>query len=201
MTGPACGWIRLGIRLKKTMLPLGVSLVFPLQALAADSGGDWRSTYDVVMMWLNFGILTALLVKFLRKPLGRFLTSQRDAIKKTFDDLEIEKARINDDIQALRNSMAARRQKAEERHRRMVEQARRERRDIIESARQEAQRRIAKARQQVDARHREACTRLRNEIIDAAVAKAMSELPRKVTPEEEQGWVNLFLKSITPPKR
>ena len=146
----------MGIRLKKTMLPLGASLVFPLQALAADIGGGWRSTYDVVMMWVNFVILVALLVKFLRKPLGRFLTSQRDAIKKAFDDLEAEKARISNDIQALRESMEARRQKAEERHRRLVEQARRERRDIIETAREEAQRRIAKARQQIDARHREA---------------------------------------------
>lgn len=201
MTDPACGWIRLGVRLQRTLLPLGASLAFPLQALAADGGGDWRSTYDVVMLWVNFVILTALLVKFLRKPLGRFLTSQRDAIKKTFDDLDIEKNRISEDIQALRDSMEARRQKAEERHRRIVEQARRERRDIIASARQEAQRRLTKARQQVDARHREACTRLRNEIIDAAVAKAMSELPRKVTPEEEQAWVTLFLESITPSKR
>ena len=201
MTDPVCGWIRLGIRLKKTMLPLGASLVFPLQALAADTGGGWRSTYDVVMMWVNFVILVALLVKFLRKPLGRFLTSQRDAIKKAFDDLEAEKARISNDIQALRESMEARRQKAEERHRRIVEQARRERRDIIETAREEAQRRIAKARQQIDARHREARTKLRNEIIDAAVAKAMRELPRQVTPEEEQAWVNMFLKSITASKR
>ena len=201
MSDPACGWIRFGIRLKKTMLPLGVSWVFPLQALAADTGGDWRSTYDVVMMWVNFVILVALLVKFLRKPVGRFLTSQRDAIKKSFDDLETEKARIKDDIQALRQSVETRRQKAEERHRRIVKQAREERRAIIETAREDAQRRLTKARQQIDARHREACTRLRNEIIDAAVAKAMSELPRQVTPEEEQAWVKVFLQSITPSKR
>lgn len=201
MTDPACGRIPLWIRLKKTLLPLGASLVFPLQALAADGGGGWRSTYDMVMMWVNFVILVALLVKFLRRPLGRYLASQRDAIKNAFDDLEAEKARINHDIQALRESMEARRQKAEERHRRIVAQARRERRDIIETAREEAQRRIAKARQQIDARHREARTKLRNEIIDAAVAKAMSELPHQVTPEEEQAWVSLFLKSITPSKR
>ena len=189
-------------RLKMTMLPLlGASLLVPLQALAADGAGDWRPTYDVVMMWVNFVILVLVLVIFLRQPLGGFLTSQRNDIKKTFDDLETEKTRIKDDIQALRNSMERHRQKAEDRHRRIVAQARRERLDIIESAREEAQRRLTKARQQSDARRREAWRTLRNAIIDAAVDRVMAELPRHVTPENQDAFVASFLKSISKSSR
>ena len=46
---------------KTTLLTLGASLWLPLAALAADTS-SWRSTYDVVMMWVNFAILLALLV-------------------------------------------------------------------------------------------------------------------------------------------
>lgn len=187
-------------RLKATMLTLGAALWFPLQATAADSGG-WRATYDVVMMWVNFVILVALLVKFLRKPVGRFLTSQRDAIQKTFDALETEKARIADDVQAMRKTLAARKQQAEERHRRILQRARRERMEIIAAAGEEAERRLTKARQLVDTRQREAWQRLRNEIVDAAAAKAMAELPRQVTPEDAKAWVSLFLKSISGSQR
>lgn len=196
MTGLICPWIRLKVTLTALVATLGV----PLQALAANGDTGWRSTYDVVMMWVNFAILVALLVKFLRKPLGRFLSSQRDAIKKTFDELEGEKKRIAEDIRTLRETVETRRQNAEDRHRRLLEQARQERQDIIAIARDEAQRRLTKARQNIDARHREAYHKLRNEIIDAAVAKVMTALPDHMTAELEQDLTDRFLSSITKSK-
>ncbi len=39
------------------------------EAMAAEASGDWRSTYDTVMMWINFGILAFVIVKFGREPM------------------------------------------------------------------------------------------------------------------------------------
>ena len=75
-------------------------LLWPTQAAAA--AGDWRPTYDTVMMWINFIILTAVLIKLLRHPLGNFLKTQRDSTAHTLDVLEGEKRRIESEIQSMR---------------------------------------------------------------------------------------------------
>jgi F-type H+-transporting ATPase subunit b len=180
-------------------MALGAPLWFPLQALAANTGGSWRSTYDVVMMWVNFAILVALLVKFLRKPLGRLLKSQQDAIQNTLDQLETQKGRLRNEIQSLRETLEARKQKAEDRHARIIRWAQRERLEIIATARQEAERRLRQARRLIDARHREACQALRNDIVDAAVTKVLQDLPGHMTAELEKDLTERFLTSITKP--
>ncbi len=186
--------------LKAALLALAVPLWFPLQALAANTGGSWRSTYDVVMMWVNFAILVALLVKFLRKPLGRLLKNQQDAIQNTLGQFEARKGRIENEIQSLRESLETRRQKAEDRHARILRWAQRERLEIIATARQEAERRLRQARQLIDARHREACQTLRNDIVDAAVTKVLQDLPGHMTADLEKDLTDRFLASITKPE-
>lgn len=180
---------------KTTLLALGASLWFPPAALAADTS-SWRSTYDVVMMWVNFGILLALLFKFLRPPLGRFLKSQQEAIQETLDRLENEKCRLKDEVQDLQARLAARKEKAEDWHARVMQRARLERREIIESGRQEAERRLAKAHQLIEARHRETCQTLRNEMVDTAIQIATREFSKHMTPAIEQTLTDHFLKSV-----
>lgn len=180
---------------KTILLTLVASLWFPLAALAGDTS-NWRSVYDVVMMWVNFAILLALLFKFLRKPLGQFLKSQQEAIQETLDRLENEKCRLKDEVQALQESLAARKEKAEDWHERIMHRAGMERRDIIESGRQEAERRLAKARQLIEARHRDACQTLRNEMVDTAIQIATREFSKHMTPAIEQTLTERFLKTV-----
>jgi len=169
-----------------------------LQAPVAVAAGNWRPTYDTVMMWVNFFILVALWVKLLRHPLRNFLTTQRDAVKDTLESLEKEKHRIETEIQALRVSLEERQQRAADLHERMVAQGEEERREIVAEAEVEAQRRLLKARQMIEARHREACRRLRNEMVDSAIHRALEELPQHMTPEVEKSLTERFLKTISP---
>lgn len=192
MTGWKNPWTR------PTLVLVTVAITFwsPLQALAADAGSNWRPTYDMVMMWVNFIILVALLIKFLRQPLRDFLNKQRDAVQNTLDRLGAEKSRIEKDIQSLRATLDGRKQKAEDMHRRIVAQGENERRDIIATARQEAERRLLKAHQLIEARHREACQALRNEMVDIAIDLAMQEFAKHMTPDIEQTLTDRFLKTV-----
>ncbi len=171
-----------------------------LQAPAALAAGGWRPTYDTVMMWVNFVILTTVLIKLLRQPLGNFLNARRDAIKDKMEKLEGQKGRIEEEIRSLRALLEDRQQRAADLHRRMVAEGEEERRTIIAEARQEAERRLLKARQLVETRHREACHNLRDEMIDIAVRHAMAEMPEHITPEVEQVLTDRFLRSISRPK-
>lgn len=184
-------------RLAVAALLCGAWLWCPEQTLAAGTGADWRPIYDTVMLWVNFVILAALLIKFLRRPLAKFFNDQRDSVQGALEALESEKNRMAAEITSLEASMEDRKSKAADLKRRIVAQGEDERREAIEAARQEAQRRLAKARQQIEARQRDAWRTLRNEMIDAAVSKAMAIMPRHVTPEVEQALTEQFLKSIS----
>jgi F-type H+-transporting ATPase subunit b len=171
-----------------------------LPAPAAAAAGDWRPTYDTVMMWINFIILTAVLIKLLRHPLGNFFKTQRDSTARTLDALEGEKHRIASEIQSLRRTLEDRQQKVADLHTRIVAAGREERQEVIAAAKREADRRLLKARQLIEAHQREACRRLRNEMIDSAVLRAMAELPGHMTPEVEQALTERFLRSIAQKK-
>lgn len=195
MGGTAC-------KLRKTAggILAGVAWLM-MQAPVAVAAGDWRPTYDTAMMWVNFVILAAVLIKLLRHPLHNFLTTQRDTVKNTLESLESEKHRIETDIQALRVSLEGRQQKAAELHERMVAQGEEERREIVAEAEHEAERRLLKARQMIEARHREACRKLRNEIVDIAIRRALDELPKHMTPGVEQDLMERFLRTISHDKK
>jgi F-type H+-transporting ATPase subunit b len=171
-----------------------------LQATTAMAAGDWRPTYDIIMMWVNFVILATVLIKLLRQPLGNFLRTQRDAVKDTLETLENEKGRIEEEIKSLRGALEDRQQRAADLHERMVANGEEERRELIAEARQEAERRLIKARQLIEAHQREVSHRLRDEIIDTAVRNAMAELPKHITPEVEQVLTDRFLRSISRPQ-
>ena len=48
-----------------------------IPAFAAGETGGWRSTYDEIMRWLNFGIFVLVIVKFARIPLANFLKGRK----------------------------------------------------------------------------------------------------------------------------
>ena len=53
-----------------------VMLATAPEALGAETSVNWRPTYDIVMRWLNFGILIVLFFRYARKPLVAFLNGQ-----------------------------------------------------------------------------------------------------------------------------
>ena len=55
---------------------------------AADSSGDWRPMFDLVMRWVNFLILAFLLIKFSRAPIKKFLADKKQTIADEIGNLE-----------------------------------------------------------------------------------------------------------------
>ena len=68
----------------------------------ADEGGStWRSTYDEVMLWLNFGILAFLLVKYGRAPLIAFLRGEAKRTAEEIERVEESKRRADEKVQEM----------------------------------------------------------------------------------------------------
>lgn len=164
--------------------------------MAAGTSTAWRGTYDSVMVWVNFVILAALLIKLLKKPLRDFFGSQRDTVTKELDALTNQKQQAEANIAAFRLEMEARQDRFAEIHQKILDSGEKERQEIIETARRQAAIMIESARQRIDHRLRDAENRLRGELIDAAMSTALSQLPDRIEPEDDHQWVDRFIQDI-----
>ena len=64
----------------------------PTDVLAAENANDWRPTYDMVMMWVNFLIFATLIVKLARNPLKSFFRDQKEEIAREIRRVEENRA-------------------------------------------------------------------------------------------------------------
>ena len=65
------------------------------EASAADNSGNWRPVFDLVMRWLNFGIIVFILIKYARTPIKDFLLSRREEVAREIENIEEKKEEAN----------------------------------------------------------------------------------------------------------
>lgn len=161
---------------------------------AADEGGStWRSAYDEVMLWLNFGILAFLLVKYGRAPLIGFLKSEAQRTAEDIERAEESKRRTDETVQEMISAAENRRERLLALKQRLIQEGERKYREIIESAQRDS--RILLERTQVDIDHQisEAQQRLKAELIDRAVEAALERLPGMITADDQKALVETFI--------
>jgi F-type H+-transporting ATPase subunit b len=163
----------------------------------ASSSQSWRGTYDLVMMWVNFFILLALLFKYLRKPVQVFFKGYRNSLEKELDGLEDRKRKAEADLSVFSQQLDARKAQAEAVRNRMIAQGERDRKEMIEDANRQSKLMIDSARQRIENRIREAGGALKSELIDAAVDLAVAQLPSEIKPEDDQKWVEKYLDALS----
>lgn len=172
-------------------------LVAATTAAAAEAG--WRPTYDIVMRWVNFLILAAVIVKFARRPLKDFLSTRREEISIQIQRLEGEKQRLQARLQEARDEMEKSASRFEALKAKIAQQGERERKQILEQARLESRMLMESARRKVDHRLRSARETLRNEMIDAAYERALKRLPDEIRDEDNQRMLQQYLASASAP--
>ena len=174
------------------MICLSVLALAP-DALAADSGGDWRTTYDLVMRWVNFVILAAVIVKFGRRPLMDFLTGRKEEIAYELRRLEEEKEALLEKVGEMRQQIEDSESRYEQIKQRIVAQGNNRKQVIIDEAQRESRILMETARNHIENRLRTAKRSIRAEIIDMAVDRAMQELPARVTAEDNRKLVEILI--------
>lgn len=185
----------IGYRYLLPVLLLSIPLLTGI-AFGAEGKNEWRPTYDLVMMWVNFGILVFLAVKFGRTPVVEFLRGRRLEISMEIDRLEEEKKNITDRVnQALAVADDSEAQLARVRER-ILEQGEKQRQKIITEAEQQGRLMLQTARHKVRSQLVQARHDFRAELIDAAVAHALKGLPQRMTPEDDRKIQDAYLESV-----
>ena len=180
-----------------TGIIIGVHLLAE-PAFAADETGGWRSTYDEIMRWVNFGIFAFVIVKFTRKPLVDFLNSRKTEVAEEIHQVERQKRQADEAVAKIVDQLAQSSQRLEEIKARIVDQGERRKHRIITEAKEESDMLINAAQVKIRGQIANARNRLRSEIIDEAIDMALKRLPTEVTPADDTQMVNDYLKQALP---
>ena len=164
---------------------------------AADSSGDWRPLFDLVMRWVNFLILAFLLIKFSRAPIKKFLADKKQAIADQIGELETEKDQILRQIEESKKQLKNSQERLSELKKRIVAQGEKNKQKMIAEAELESKMMLKSAKEKMDHRIVEARQVLKTELIDTAIARAIEMLPGKITEEDNRKFIDVFVSSAS----
>lgn len=163
------------------------------EALASEDSGNWRKTWDLVMLWLNFGILVFVLVKYGRLPLMNFLNGQRDELAREIKQAEQEKDKITSKIKETFTMLDESETRFANMKQRIIEQGEKTKQNIIEDARKQSQMMIESSKQKVESQLVQAKNNFKAELVDVAIALATEKLPNQITDEDNMKFVDRYL--------
>jgi F-type H+-transporting ATPase subunit b len=163
---------------------------------AAEGEKTWRPAYDLVMMWINFGILAFLLVKYARAPLLNLLRGEARKKAKAIEEAEESNRQMAQRLQDTVDSLDKGRERLRSVKERIIREGERRKQEIIESARRDSQLMLEQTRTRIDHQILEARDRLKAELIDRAVAKALDRLPGLLTTDDQKRLVEKFIEEV-----
>ena len=166
------------------------------EVLAAEASANWRPTYDMVMRWLNFGILVLLFFKYARKPLAAFLKGRSRQIEEHIKSVEAEKETIHNRIGELQREGKEGREHLHQVRDRIVAQGELKKQQIIDDARKESHLLLESAKQKIEHEITFAREKLKGEMVDQAIDLAMQKLPRLMTDQDAQNSLKTYLDGL-----
>ena len=176
------------------LVPGGILLFFSVApAWAGDGAREWRPIYDVIMRWINFGILAYFLVKVVGPILVNFLSDQQADIRSKIEKTQKEKDDIIVKLKEAKESLENSGPRLEEIRSRIVEQGEIRKREIIEDANEQSRLMMKNARLRIDNMIGQARQKLVVELLDMAMEKAVERLPGEITEEDNQRLVEKYL--------
>jgi F-type H+-transporting ATPase subunit b len=162
---------------------------------AAEGSSNWRPTYDLIMRWINFGIIVFVVYKYARKPFMNFLRGSKEKVAEEIEALKTRKeemvARINQTQKDIEKSDI----RFNELKERIIQQGEKKKAEIIESAQNHSKIMIEDAKRRIGTHFLNAKNEFRTELIDIAMDMALERLPKEITPEDNDKFARLFLES------
>jgi F-type H+-transporting ATPase subunit b len=151
---------------------------------AAENAGGWRSTYDIILKWINFLILAFVLVKFGKTPLMNFLHGQKENLAREIKQIEDEKAELTVKIKETYKILDESEVQFAELKERIVRQGEQKKEAIIQLAQNQSETMLEDAKRRIDAHYIQVKNKFKAELIDRAFELVMERLPKEITAED-----------------
>jgi F-type H+-transporting ATPase subunit b len=192
-------------RIKQILSPsffICLALLLHLTCSTAFCGdnSDWRPTYDLVMKWVNFGILVFVIVKYGKAPLMGFLRSQKEVVADEMGVLEKRKAEVTEKIKKTEEILAVSDAHFSELKDKIIKQGEKTKQDIIESARQQSSIMMEMAKKRISNQIIQAKRDFKSEMVNTAIDMASKKLPEQITDKDNDRFVQDYLTSLSAAK-
>lgn len=171
--------------------------LFSFDAFAMEGPNKGRKLWDTVMLWVNFGILVVVFMKYARRPLMNFLNGERAKVE---EDLKTVEDRIKE-ARSLMEIEAEKLEGIEERIEKIREDAmelgRKDREKIIAKAEDAASHMIEDAKK--EAIHMTASARkmLGDEMLGMAASLAAEKIKERMTQEDNEKIISRFASDLS----
>ncbi len=172
-------------------------LLLGTEASAANNSDDWRPVFDLVMRWLNFGIIVFILIKYARTPIKDFLLSRREEVAREIEMVEEKKEAANKKIQDAARMLDESEVRFARVKERIIQEGKTKKQKLIEDAKQESKILLESTMKKIDNQLLDAQRAFKSELVDTAISLAMKRLPDQITTEDNQNFTNQFLASAS----
>jgi F-type H+-transporting ATPase subunit b len=163
---------------------------------ADEAAPTWRATYDLVMMWVNFGILAFCIVKYARAPLMDLLRNEGRKKAEDIEQAEASRKEMEAKVRETMSALDSSRERLKRVTERIVTEGELKRQALIESAQVESRLMLERTRTKITLHITEAREELKLQLIDQAVEQALERLPSEVNDEDRAHMVERFLARI-----
>jgi F-type H+-transporting ATPase subunit b len=161
----------------------------------AEAGhGGWRPT---IYKLINFALLVALLVYFLRAPVGAYFQTRGDTVRRELVEAAALRAEAERQLSDVRSQLAALPAELEDLRRGeeelVIEKAR------IKAATEKAREQLLeRTRREIDFQFRQARRELLAHTADLAVKLARTRIERAITPEDQRRLIDRYTAEVHP---
>jgi F-type H+-transporting ATPase subunit b len=165
------------------------------EAFAAENSSNWRPIYDLILRYINFGIIVFVIIKYGKTPIMNFLRGQKEKLAKEIQQLEDEKENVASQVKEMVKTIDESEERFEELKERIVDQGEKKKAEIIQAAQAHSESMILDAKRRIQSHFLQAKHDFRAELIDAAVDLALERFPKEMTPEDDEKFTREFLTS------
>lgn len=152
-----------------------------------------RATWDLVMRWVNFLILAAVIIKYARAPVIDFLKGKRAETARIIEDIEEKKRSAEDKIKARQIELQASKKRLKLIQDRIISEGQRQKEKMIADAQRESRMMLETAHTKVSGQIRDAHHTIRLELIEMATEKALEKMPLMITEEDHDQMIRLWI--------
>ena len=172
------------------ILCVGIYLSFPFAAKMLTSD---RKLYDTIMLWVNFGVLVAVFIKFARKPLMDALRGVLDKIARELGEIKKQHGDKKTDLDSENAKLREIQKHLDEIRGRIIKMGEKEKQKIIDQAKIAAEKMIEDAKSYAVFQLAKARKQLSDEMVDIAISMVEERLKIEISKEDNEKLVSEFL--------
>jgi len=165
-------------------------------AFAAEKASSWRPIYDLILRWINFGIIVFLVVKYGKTPIMNFLRGQKEKLAREIKRLEDKKEGIAANIEKTHKTIDESEVRFAELKERIVRQGEKKKDAIIQTAQKQSKMMLEDGKRRIDTHFILAKNKFRAEMIDRAIDLAIERFPKEITAEDNEKLTIEYLSSV-----